>query len=323
VNGRVLAVLPEGRSSRAFLRALRATRSEIVLLDDLAAARQALPGARCDFVLLDLDPFGPDAPERVAELRRAIPARCPLVLLGAGLSEPALARLFAQGEPRNFLAKGEPLAQAEVVATFEKILRGDIFGLEKYLCWGIEPEAVVLRGSVDREHVMERLGTYLDELGLGSRFVDVARQVADEFVMNAVYNAPVTATGERPYAARSRTEPVALPLGQEAVFRYACDGRTLALSVRDPFGSLDLGSLYGNLARAAAGGGRQISQKQGGAGLGFFYILSAVHHFVVNLAPGRSTEMIGLLDVSGSFRDLAQRPKSLNVFLGGGRGGAS
>ena len=62
-------------------------------------------------------------------------------------------------------------------------------------------------------------------------------------------------------------------------------------------------------------GGDQIDQKDGGAGLGLYYIFESLNHLIVNVAPNRRTEMIGLMDISGTFRDFAERPKSLNVFI--------
>ena len=35
----------------------------------------------------------------------------------------------------------------------------------------------------------------------------------------------------------------------------------------------------------------------------------------VNLTPGRCREMVGLVDIRGSYRDVLHSPKSFNVFV--------
>jgi hypothetical protein len=109
---------------------------------------------------------------------------------------------------------------------------------------------------------------------------------------------------------------VVLAPGQEALFRYACDGRWIALAVRDPFGSLDPRRLYERLARCLEHGSGQIVEQGGGAGMGLYVMLTHTSQLVVNLAPGRATEVIGLIDISGPYRAFATRPKSFHLFCG-------
>lgn len=316
MNGRILALVPDVRVRRTVLRVLAATRSEVVEVESLASAAKRLAEGTFQLAVLDHESCGQapasfleDAGLRLSPLTR-------ILLLAGRLDDRLLAELLAGGQLTHLVARTDPLDTGELLVTCEKILRGDIFGMEKYLGWGIEPEAALIRCSDDREHVLERLRRYLDGLCLPSRFAELACSVADELLMNAVYNAPVDGQGKRLYAQRSRSEPVVLGAGQEAIFRYACDGRLLALSMRDPFGSLERDVVFAHLARGLQRGSDQISAKAGGAGLGFYYIFSSVSHFVINLAPGRATEMIGLLDVSGPFKAFAARPRSINFFFG-------
>ncbi|RYG65777.1 hypothetical protein EON77_18135 [bacterium] len=94
-----------------------------------------------------------------------------------------------------------------------------------------------------------------------------------------------------------------------------CDGRRLGVAVRDPFGSLRADTVLDYLTRCFRRGPDQIDAKEGGAGLGLYFTFEALSHFVINVSPGRATEMIGLLDVSGTFKDFARRGKSFNMFV--------
>jgi len=58
-----------------------------------------------------------------------------------------------------------------------------------------------------------------------------------------------------------------------------------------------------------------VDQKKGGAGLGLYFLLNLVHHFVVNIVPGKATEAIGLLEVTRSYREYSSRARSFNVFV--------
>jgi hypothetical protein len=137
----------------------------------------------------------------------------------------------------------------------------------------------------------------------------------DEFLTNALYNAPVDATGHPRFARRPRTERVELQPEEEITLRVCCDGRRFGISTSDPFGSLAPERLQEYLARAFRRGEDQVNEADGGAGLGFYQILDSLSHFVVNIDPGRRTEMIGLIDVSGGYRTFASNGKSFNIFV--------
>ena len=41
----------------------------------------------------------------------------------------------------------------------------------------------------------------------------------------------------------------------------------------------------------------------------------SLNHLVLNIRPGQMTEVIGLIDVRGSYRNFVKRGKSFNIFL--------
>jgi len=134
--------------------------------------------------------------------------------------------------------------------------------------------------------------------------------------MNALYDAPTRSDGEARHAMAPRTQPVQLADGEAAVLSMACDGRTLAVSIRDPFGALDAATARGALARGLTGGDDQIVQRPGGAELGLYLMWSTLGALIVRVRPGRSTDVKGLLDIRGGGRDVLATPKSLLVLTG-------
>lgn len=314
MQGKILLIHIDRQDQRSLYRILRSTRSHLDFTDDLAECRRRLDEDAWDLLIVDHDHLGPEGVALLLELGTTRP-ELKILLLSQERDKQRLVELFRAPFLTNLVAKAGEIAADELVVTVEKILRNDVFGLEKYLTWGIEPELEVLTSSREKDQKLTLLASFADTLGLPSRLTTLAKGVADELLMNAVYNAPVDAEGRPRYAHLPRTERIDLGPGEEVDLRWACDGRHLAISVTDPFGSLEVNTIRQYLARCFARGDDQMATHGGGAGMGLFYIFTSLSQLIVNIDPGQRTEVIGLLDVTGSYRDFAQRPKSFNVFL--------
>src|SRR5439155_4525361 len=96
---------------------------------------------------------------------------------------------------------------------------------------------------------------------------------------------------------------------------YCCDSKTLAVATSDPFGSLTRTQGLEYLARCFKKQEEQVVISSGGSGLGFYLMFDAVSKLVVNISPGRRTEVIGLIDIRGSFKEFTSRSKSFNLFV--------
>jgi len=239
-----------------------------------------------------------------------------LLLLSQRCAERDFARLFGSRALTNMLVLNDTgLDVSDLLVTVQKIRHGEIFGLEKYFVWGVEPRSVWVGGSDEKYRVLDQITAYASSIGVAARLRSSIRTVADEFLANAIYNAPVDAVGTPRFAQQSRTLPVRLDPGEEIEVRFCCDGRRFGISTVDPFGSLSPERLQDYLARAFRRGDDQVNKGDGGAGLGFYQILDALSHFVVNIDRGFRTEMIGLLDVSGGYRGVASSGKSFNIFV--------
>lgn len=88
-----------------------------------------------------------------------------------------------------------------------------------------------------------------------------------------------------------------------------------AISITDPFGGLTSEQFRRYIGKGLRRGADQIDDKAGGAGLGLYFLFERLNSLVLNVAPGRCTELIGLIDITGSFRAAVAAPKSLNVFV--------
>ncbi len=314
MKGSILLIHIKGRDQKALYRILRSTRSALEFSHDLDESRQRLARGGYHMLLVDYDNLGDQGAPFLQEVAATYP-NVLILVLSQESSKDRLVELFGAGFLTNLIAKNTAIESDEIVVTVEKIIRDDLFGMEKYLTWGVEPELHTITNSRAKDDVLEQLEAFGSYLGLNSRLIRLALGVADEFVMNAVYNAPVDADGNRKYATTARTERVDLEPREYVELRYACDGRHLALSVTDYFGSLTVDTIQRYLAKCFAAGDDQIGSESAGAGMGFYYILTSLSQFVINIDPGKKTEMIGLLDVSGSYRNFAERAKSFHIFV--------
>jgi len=254
------------------------------------------------------------SPEQRDALGRMNSTSTPLLLLSREHQPDAFAELFDSRADNLLVLQENGPDAGDLLATLCKLRRGEIFGMEKYLRWGVELHPMALRSSEQRPAALETLNTYAASLGVPSRLAGLIGTVADEFMTNAFYNAPVRADRSRPYNRRHRTETVTLESDQQIELRYGSDGVRFGVSVTDPFGSLEPARIHQALARGFRGV-YNLDTDDGGAGLGLYHVLNSLSHFVINIDPGNRTEMIGLIDISGAFRRFAAAGRSFNLFV--------
>lgn len=205
-------------------------------------------------------------------------------------------------------------ASADLIVTAQKLLRGDIFGLEKYFGWGIEVRTTQFRRSADTNLVVDRTIALANQLAIHPRLVANIATVAEELVTNAVYNAPVDASGKPRFAHLPRTSQVELDEGEEVRLSLCCDGQTFGIAVADPFGALSPDLSLVHLFESFRKRQEKPDSSKGGAGLGLFMCFDSLNHMVLNVRHKTCTEVIGLIDVRGDYRDFVRRGKSFNVF---------
>ncbi len=240
-----------------------------------------------------------------------------VLMFSNGTDRSQLSDLFGAKAMTNLLATtGSDMLDVDaLIVTCQKILRRDIFGLEKYFVWGVSSRSGQIASSLEKDSFLQAVQDYSAQLGIPQRLASLFDTVADEFISNALYNSPVDANGNYRFAAVSRTKEITLDSGERIDVKVCCDARTLGVAVADPFGSLKQTTILDYLAKCFRKDESQVDTKPGGAGLGFYQILDALSHFVINIAPGKSTEMIGLIDISGSYKDFVVKGKSFNIFV--------
>ncbi len=315
---RILFFDPDPGARRIAERALIATGSEVESARDPEHLLSLVEHNGWDLMMINFDPPLRDDP-RWVETFNTIEQRWPrtkLVLHATASTEDYLPLMKQRSFVRNMIAKNDdPLEPDELIITAEKLLRQDLFGLQKYLLWGVEPYCVRIKDSRLKQDYINEVARYAAQLGCNSRTVEMVETIVDELVTNAIYNAPRDAEGNAKYAKMSRRDAVVLEEREEAELQFACDGEFIAVAQIDPFGSLRQETVVGYLNRCLVKGPEQFSEASGGAGIGLFRVFQSLSKFVINIDPGKKTEVISLVDLRLSMKRFRQAAKSFHIFV--------
>ncbi|HEU4731783.1 MAG TPA: hypothetical protein VFT22_27995 [Kofleriaceae bacterium] len=303
----ILIVHPDRKIQRTVQRILGGTGHGVDVADDLEQAVRLLAHRSPLLVVADGSAMASPSLEEFFAAARARGAEACMTLVGASQLEQ-MPRILGLGAVTNLLVHPMPVLGEELTITAQKLLRDDLFGAEKYLLWGTELCTITLARSSQRPQVVGDLGDQIRGRGQSARIASSAMLVADELLSNAVHNAPVDEAGRHYRAEVPRDAELPLDGRHEVVLRWGCDGRYVAIEVSDRFGSLGRDLVLRSLAQS------DVKDQGSGAGMGIALTYRACDHLVFNLAPGKRTEVIALLDVR---QPAAERgpASSFNVFV--------
>ncbi len=315
---RILFYDPDHKVRRIAERALLATQSDVDLAIDEEDLVRKVDAGGYDLLMVNFDP--PVATDSkwgkfFDKLHAQSPQTC-LVMHATARTENYLPLMQERRYVRNLIAKNdEPLDPDELIVTSSKMLRRDLFGLDKYLMWGVEPYRLAISESRFKMDYVHQVADYARRLGCNERVVEMVETVVDELITNAIYNAPRDASGHAKYAKMSRREAVVLEPHEVGTLEFACDGNHIAVSQSDPFGTLTHDTIVSYLNRCLVKGPQQLSEASGGAGIGLFRVFQSLSKFIINIDPGHRTEVISLIDLRLSMKQFRQLPKSFHIFV--------
>ncbi|KYG66180.1 hypothetical protein AZI86_03725 [Bdellovibrio bacteriovorus] len=190
-----------------------------------------------------------------------------------------------------------------VLTALSKLLNNDLFGVEKYLTWGVEVQSRPVVKSTEREALREDVFAYFKKMGVRNSVLDRVNTVLEEMLMNAIYDAPVDGSGKSMYNHLSRKEEITLATHHQSQLSFASDGVLLAVAVRDPFGGLTKDIVVNYLLSCYGGVAGSLNEGKGGAGRGLHQIIENADLTVFNVKKGVRTEVICLFNVDGQKKE--------------------
>jgi CheY-like chemotaxis protein len=288
----ILIVHPDRKTQRTVQRILGVTGHPIDVADNLEQAIKLVAHTPPVLVVIDGQLLTGNQAEmdRLVTLAKERGAEACMTLLG-GAAVAQIPTILDLGAVTNLLVHPMPVLGEELTITAQKLIRGDLFGAEKYLLWGTALHATTLTRASQRSLLVGEIAERTRALGQSARVASMAMLVADELISNAVHNAPRDAAGVHYRKELPRDGELELDERHAVRVRWGCDARYLAIEVRDSFGSLDRNTILHSLGK------NDVRESGGGAGMGISLAYRSCDHLVFNLAPARCTEIIALIDV--------------------------
>ncbi len=190
-----------------------------------------------------------------------------------------------RSEGVEHLVPGDAGAEEALFATLNKLLLGEYFGIKKYLLWGTVTKSWGLTRSEEKARVLDGIKSVAEEVGCHPRIIDLLVAAVDEMIINALY---------RPHDDAHASKPVTVECGS--------DGRLLAVGVLDEHGMFRHEDMLRGIGAALEHEKHGLPDDATHAHLGFRIMLGALSQVVVNVDPGRCTEIIGIIDLRKSLR---------------------
>jgi anti-sigma regulatory factor (Ser/Thr protein kinase) len=175
------------------------------------------------------------------------------------------------------------------------------FGLSRYLFQTSEIYTVSARTLDEKNRAIEQIINYFATTGFEIHQLYHVRLILEETLNNAFFHAFRTADSKEKYSIREFT---CLEDNEAIVIEYGNCGEVSGFTVTDPAGTLPPEMVLRKLERQY---NRDGMMDEGGRGLYLARVLSA--HFVVNIDPGRRTQIIALFQ---SGKEVAE-PKPFMV----------
>lgn len=284
---RVLAISPDLERLRRLVATLERASAEVDAVTDPGAILGDTIPHRYIFYAWD---------GQLESLQRILPRVRPRAHVAAIVPKAPLATLTQLlGDPRcNHVLCGED-AERGTFVTAQKLLTGDIFGIEKYLPEGTPVSYLRMRDFQGRSTAIDTILKFAEERGIRRQVRTAIGQVCEELLMNALYDAPVDDKGNQIFAEVDPHDRIDTLSPRPVSIRYAATESQFAVAVRDRFGRLAKDTILAYINKCLHSE-QQIDRKTYGAGLGLYLVANAAAGYVVNVAHGMATEVVCTFD---------------------------
>ncbi|MBT5094870.1 MAG: SpoIIE family protein phosphatase, partial [Halobacteriovoraceae bacterium] len=195
--------------------------------------------------------------------------------------------------------------QKELHRTLTKISTQKHWGLEQYMSQDDPLYLVEIKDSLNANEDIEAL---LDRVDMGNFFSSPKNfllTISNEMVTNALFSSTNNQDTDR-------TGEIHLKTDQTITFKIGKFDNNLILSVTDNSGTLTKEIITNSLLRSARE--KTPEQKEGGAGLGMYMIYSFTNQLIFNIAPGKKTEVICIIEDTKRYKQFRNRITSFHYY---------
>lgn len=198
----------------------------------------------------------------------------------------------------------------ELILLLKKFETKDYPGLDKHLGFPSIFNEKMIKNQIDKREALTSLEGFILKIGGNTeRFQQYAQRVcelADELLLNAVFDANPRLKN------LERNQTFQLEENESIKMKWGFDGEVFGISVADPFGTLSKKTVMQYLDDNQK---TESMGKRASGGLGIKLIFDRLHHFIVNIQPGKMTEIVCLMRFEKRFKDFDSRLRSFHFFI--------
>ncbi|MBY0471891.1 hypothetical protein K2X30_12050 [bacterium] len=178
------------------------------------------------------------------------------------------------------------------------------FGLESIM--KSKTQSVKLEWTTQKQDAVDAVRNYLLAAKFKARMATTVANAVDEILMNAMYDAPVDDLGKSIYQSTPRSTPMKLENKAAVQMEITYDGKYVAVSAIDLYGSVDKKKLLAHMAKSYQREEFRVRATHQGAGVGLGQVFRSGGSVLFSSEAGSRTEvtiMFRRLDMFREFKD--------------------
>ena len=292
-----LVVTENERLRHMVKRVLTAARYNLRFLDRRKDLSEVGPLEQYSLILVGHSSMRGWFGSQLEQIHRDLPSSSRMVVINEGGDRTQALHTINEGQIQHFVPFQEGSDQV-LFATLNKLLLGEYFGMQKYLQWGVHPRSWVVQGKSDKETALCGIREIAEEVHCHPRIADLLVAAVEEMLINAMYHL--------------RDESSEGP--SSVTLECGTDGRQLAVAVIDEHGLFRNDNLFRAVGAALQHEREGLPEGRSTASLGFRIMLLCLSQLVVNVSPGRCTEIIGIVDLRQSLAEYRRTAPTLGLF---------
>lgn len=187
------------------------------------------------------------------------------------------------------------------------------FGLKQLLKEGAKVQAIKLQITTQKQDAVEAIKNYLLAAKFQSRMATVVANAVDELLMNAMFDAPTDDLGRTLFGSTARTAAIKLEGRHGVEMHVGYDGRYVAVSAIDLFGSLDKNKLLSHISKIYTDEEYKVKSSVAGAGIGLATVFRSGGSFLFVSEQRVRTEVTVFFRRTDSFREFKDQFKFLST----------
>ncbi len=175
-------------------------------------------------------------------------------------------------------------------------------GTARYLPEGTPIQKITLSRSTQKNAAVEAIQNHFTKRNIVPRLAALVAQAADELIMNAIFDAPVLPNGVQYRRNLSRAQDFELGDNERVEVEVGSSSDYVAVSVSDPFGSLQKATLLRFLSKSYEKESYVVKRSDPEAGLGIHRVIRAGLSLLFVCQPKKKTQVTVLFPIAPNYR---------------------